>query len=134
MSDAPDDSSGHPSERGGARRTTRVGDSGSPVGSTLSIILAVAAVVAGFLILRAITDDDTAADDGGIEVPDGTEVTVPESIDPGLVTTPTAVVPTAPAGPVYSGATIVVANASGVGGSAGSMSLGAHHAGLPGRG
>ena len=30
----------------------------SPVGSTLSIVLAVLAVVAGFLILRAITDDD----------------------------------------------------------------------------
>ena len=49
--------------RARARRAAqpRVGDGGSPVGSTLSIVLAVVAVVAGFLILRAITDDD----DGG---------------------------------------------------------------------
>ncbi len=43
------------------RRSPRVGDCGSPVGSTLSIVLAVIAVVAGFLILRAITDDDDAS-------------------------------------------------------------------------
>ena len=39
-------------------RTPRVDGGGSPVGSTLSIVLAVIAVIAGFLILRAITDDD----------------------------------------------------------------------------
>ena len=83
MTDAPDDSSGLSSERG-ARRP-RVGDSGSPVGSTLSIILAVVAVVAGFLILRAITDDDSSAD--GEEVVDGggTEVTTP-TIPEGQIT------------------------------------------------
>ena len=43
-----------------ARRRQR-----SPVGSTLSIVLAVIAVIAGFLILRAITDDDDGGDDAG---------------------------------------------------------------------
>ena len=121
MTDAPDDSSGLSSERG-ARRP-RVGDSGSPVGSTLSIILAVVAVVAGFLILRAITDDDSSAD--GEEVVDGggTEVTTTPTIPEGQITVETTAVPqTAPAGPVYTGATIAVANASGIGGSAGAMS------------
>ena len=59
MSDAPEGRGREP-ERG-SRGPPRVGDSGSPVGSTLSIVLAVVAVVAGFLILRAIFDDD----DGG---------------------------------------------------------------------
>ncbi len=120
MTDAPDDSSGLSAERG-ARRP-RVGDSGSPVGSTLSIILAVVAIVAGFLILRAITDDDSSAD--GEEITGGTEteVTTP-TIPEGQITVETTVAPpTAPAGPVYTGATISVANASGVGGSAGAMS------------
>ena len=120
MTDAPDDSSGLSAERG-ARRP-RVGDSGSPVGSTLSIILAVVAIVAGFLILRAITDDDSSAD--GEEITGGTEteVTTPTIPEGQITVETTAAPPTAPAGPVYTGATISVANASGVGGSAGAMS------------
>src|SRR5262245_47696476 len=116
MTDAPDDSSGLSTERG-ARRP-RVGDSGSPVGSTLSIILAVVAVVAGFLILRAITDDDSSAD--GEEITGGgtdTEVTTPTIPEGQITVETTAVAPIAAAGPVYAGATISVANASGVGGS-----------------
>ena len=41
-------------------RSPRQGPGNSPVGSTLSIVLAVIAVVAGFLILRNITDDGGA--------------------------------------------------------------------------
>jgi hypothetical protein len=119
MTDAPDDSSGLSAERG--TRRPRVGDSGSPVGSTLSIILAVVAVVAGFLILRAITDDDSSADGEEISGGGGTEVTAPTIPEGQITVAPTTAAPTAPAGPVYTGATIAVANASGVGGSAGAM-------------
>ena len=38
------------------RRSTRVGDGGAPVTGALAIVLAVVAVVAGFLILRSISD------------------------------------------------------------------------------
>ena len=120
MTDAPDDSSGLSAERG-ARRP-RVGDSGSPVGSTLSIILAVVAIVAGFLILRAITDDDSSADGEEITGGTATEVTTPTIPEGQITVETTAAPPTAPAGPVYTGATISVANASGIGGSAGAMS------------
>ena len=131
-------------QRGSRGRTPRVGDSRSPVGSTLSIILAVIAVVAGFFILRELTDDDgtasapgTAADtDSGS--PDPTDAPTgddDDNADPtagsgvgGVTTTP------APAGQVFSGATIAVANASGVGGSAGTMSSALTTAGYEGVG
>jgi len=121
MTDAPDDTSGVPSE--GERRRPRVGDSGSPVGSTLSIILAVVAVIAGFLILRALTDDDDSADEGGTIAPavsttaaGATTTEGSDSSTPGSEVTSTSVAET------KVGATIVVANASGIGGSAGEMS------------
>jgi LytR cell envelope-related transcriptional attenuator len=114
-------------QRGGTGRPPRVGDSRSPVGSTLSIVLAVIAVVAGFLILRELTDDD-----GGTStaVDDPTEETGPQLSGPVVGSTPgegtTAgggqVTSTTAAAVVRSGATIAVANASGVGGSAGAMS------------
>ena len=119
MTDAPDDSSGLSSERG--TRRPRVGDSGSPVGSTLSIILAVVAVVAGFLILRAITDDDSS-EDGEEAGGGGTEVTTATIPEGQITVATTAAPPTGPAGPVYTGATVAVANAIGIGGSAGAMS------------
>jgi len=96
------------------RRTPRQGIGGSPVGSTLSIVLAVVAVVAGFLILRNITDDGGSSD-GGIT----TDSTNPvDSTDPVDSTTTTTTEPPL----VFVGATVVVANASGVPGSAGRMS------------
>jgi hypothetical protein len=103
----------------GTRRSPRQGVGGSPVGSTLSIVLAVVAVIAGFLILRNITDDSgsgSAATDGGSG--EGVDV-VSTTIDPIGVTTvaPTTTVFT----PVTEGATVVVANANTVGGSAGRM-------------
>ena len=100
------------------RKSPRQGVGGSPVGSTLSIVLAVVAVVAGFLILRNITDDDdgtSTADD-----PAAAESTT-TTLDVSLVTTTVAPAPTTP--PIVTeGATVVVANASGVPGSAGRMS------------
>ena len=87
MTDAPEGPAGVEPERG-RDATQRVGDSGSPVGSTLSIVLAVVAVIAGFLILRAITDDD----DGGAtdvvtpatEAPGAGDGTTPATLEPGV--------------------------------------------------
>jgi hypothetical protein len=94
----------------GARRPPRQGVGGSPLGSTLSIVLAVVAVVAGFLILDNITGD--SPDSGGpVGSPTTTAPTVTE-------TTTTTTEPQL----VLEGATVVVANASGVTGSAGRMS------------
>ena len=99
------------------RKSARQGIGGSPVGSTLSIVLAVVAVVAGFLILRNITDDD----DGASSAVDGTEETTTTTVAAGLETT--TLVPATTVPPIVTeGATVVVANASGVPGSAGRMS------------
>lgn len=120
MTDAPE-GPGAQAERGSGRRPPRVGDSGSPVGSTLSIVLAVVAVVAGFLILRAITDDD---DDGGDDITlesTPSDATSPDGTGGGTTTVGGAVTTTT-AGRVTTGATVVVANASGIGGSAAAMS------------
>lgn len=113
-------------QRGGTGRPPRVGDSRSPVGSTLSIVLAVIAVVAGFLILRELTDDDggtTTASDGTDEEqgPDPSGTLMPSSPTDGSTPEGGATSTTTPT-IVRSGATIAVANASGVGGSAGAMS------------
>lgn len=108
-------------DQGPGRRPPRVGDSGSPVGSTLSIVLAVVAVVAGFLILRSIFDDDDDNNSAGL-TPPGTTVAGSATTAPaGDGTTATTVAPTTTVGRVTD-ATIVVANASGIGGSAGQMS------------
>jgi hypothetical protein len=119
MTDAPDGPAEGEPERG-ARRSSRVSDSGSPVGSTLTIVLAVIAVVAGFLILRAVFDD---GEDAGTIGPGTADTTPGTGTGTGLTTlpgsetgttTPTVTVP-------KTAATVVVANASGIGGSAASM-------------
>lgn len=107
------------------RRSTRVSDGGAPVTGALAIVLAVVAVVAGFLILRSISDggeqsldfggvpSDVAADQADVATdPAATSpITIatlpPETTQPALVT---------------SGASVIVANANGVGGSASAMS------------
>ncbi len=105
---------------GGTGRTPRQGSGGSPVGSTLSIVLAVIAVVAGFLILRNITDDGGSSDDGtGAEVgePVTTGALPTTTFDiAGTTTTTTTTIPR-----VTEGAIVVVANGNSVGGSAGRM-------------
>lgn len=89
------------------------GSSGAPMGSTAAIIIAIVAVVAGFLILREIRSDDG----GEGAVPETTTAT---TIDPALTTTsvPAETTTTVPA-MTYEGATAVVANASTVNGAAG---------------
>lgn len=127
MTDAPDPLAEGEPERG-TRRSSRVGDSGSPVGSTLSIVLAVIAVIAGFLILRAITDDDDGTA-GGIGTDDTTE-TPGTGTQTGGSAGPTSSVPTSTTQPdVRTGATVVVANASGISGSAAAMSTALQGAG-----
>lgn len=117
MSDVPDGSGPVP------RRTTRVGDGGAPVSGALAMALAAVALVAGFLILRSISDGgersldapstgsavDQPNGDGGDD-PDATTTTV------GAATTTTTEPPL-----VVSGASVMVTNANGIGGSAGGM-------------
>ena len=98
-----------------ARRSPRQGIGGSPMGSTVSIVLAVVAVIVGFLILNNITDDGPSTSDGGSAPVDTTGDTTVDSVVADTTTTTTE----PPL--VTEGATVVVANASGVPGSAGRM-------------
>lgn len=99
-----------------SRRSPRQGVGGSPMGSTISIVLAVVAVIVGFLILNNITDDGPSADGGVVTPVDSAPVdsTVDSAIENTTTTTTEPPLVTA-------GATVVVANASGVPGSAGRM-------------
>lgn len=121
MTDAPDASGQIP------RRTSRVSDGGAPVSGALAIVLAVVAVVAGFLILRSISDsgENTAdfpepgASESGSS--GGASGGATNSTSPGesVATLP----PTTTTPPlVVEGASVVVANANGQGGSASAMS------------
>ena len=98
-----------------SRRTPRQGAGGSPMGSTISIVLAVVAVIVGFLILNNITDDGGSSTGSGGQPSSSTEPTTSDSVSATSSTTTTE----PPL--VTEGATVVVANASGVPGSAGRM-------------
>ncbi len=108
------------------RRTTRVSDGRAPVSGALAIVLAVVAVVTGFLILRSISDggeqsldfdgnaSSASADQAGVgdDAPDSTT-------DESIATLPaTTTVPAL----IKTGASVIVANANAVGGSASAMS------------
>jgi len=119
MTDASDGSGQIP------RRTPRVSDGGAPVSGALAIVMAVVAVVAGFLILRSISDGGNTQLDftpaGGQAAATGGDAD--ESADttdgPSIPTLP----PTTTEPPIVTGgASVIVANANGVGGSASSMS------------
>jgi hypothetical protein len=85
------------------------------MGSTISIVLAVVAVIVGFLILQNITDDGSSAGDGGAPVDSVVDSTPASVVETSSTTTTEPPL-------VTEGATVVVANASGVPGSAGRMS------------
>jgi hypothetical protein len=106
-----DDDPNAPSNSTSSSRRTRQGVGGSPVGSTVSIVLAVIAVIVGFLILNDITSDDDGDSAAVATVPDTATVTTAAS----------AVTTTTEPQLVTEGATVIVANASGIGGSAGQM-------------
>jgi hypothetical protein len=104
-----------------SRSNTRVGDSGAPVGSPLTIVLAVIAVAVGFLIFRSISDDGDALGPGALS--DGA-TTLPVTIAGQTTIGGTAAGPTTPttaAAQVTEGASVVVVNASEEGGSAAAL-------------
>lgn len=104
-----DDTGGTGPVTGGTPRPTR---GGPGIGSTLSIIVAAVAVILGFFILRDINDDGGTSSGGG--EPAATTTTVAESTS----TTASSVTSSTL---VTTGFTVVVANASGVSGSARQM-------------
>lgn len=120
MTDVPDGSGQVP------RRSPRVSDGSAPVSGALAIVLAVVAVVAGFLILRSISvggeqtadfPDPGASQSGSAGgADDATNSTNPDESVATLP--PTTTIPAL----VVEGASVVVANANGQGGSASSMS------------
>lgn len=93
-------------------RGGRAAGNGVSVSTTLSVIVAAIAVLLGFLILR-----DVNRDRGDTYVPDQTDETTTMPIDPSGSTIPTETT-TLP----RTGFKVMVANASGVTGSAGQMS------------
>lgn len=90
-------------------RPRKSGSSASPMGSTLAIVIAVAAVVVGFLILKNIRSDDG----GGSAATTTPTVT---TLDPNLSPTSILPSPTVPQVTVFTpttvGATVLVANSS----------------------
>ena len=102
------------------RRAPRQGVGGSPVGSTLSIVIAVVAVVVGFLILRDITQNDSSSATGSSD-PVASDVGPTTTFDSGVTTT-IGVQTTTTVALTTEGATVVVANGNTIGGSAGRMS------------
>ncbi len=100
----------------GSRRSPRQGAGGAPLGSTISIVLAVVAVVVGFLILNNITGDGSSAG-SGIDPVDS----VVDPIDPGVIGGGTSSTSTTEPALVTAGASVLVANMSGVSQSAGAM-------------
>jgi hypothetical protein len=113
-----------PDGSGPVSRRPRAGDGGAPSGA-LAIVLAIVAVVAGFLILRSINDDDdgdagespgvtTGTGDIGTSATDGTATTLAVAATTTTTTEPPLVLDPA--------VTVIVANASNVNGSAAQMS------------
>lgn len=119
MSDVPDGSGPVP------RRTTRVNDGGAPVSGALAMALAAIALVAGFFILRSISDGgeqslDLPGTGSSAQPSDGDD----PATDPDATTTTVVLATTTTTEPplVVTGASVIVANANGIGGSAGGMS------------
>lgn len=120
MTDVPDGSGQIP------RRPPRIGEGGAPVSGALAIVLAVVAVVAGFLILRSISDGGNETADfpdpaGGAGVDPDDSLVDPDGSVPGGSAVPTLPTTTTLPPIVTEGASVIVANANGQGGTAGNM-------------
>lgn len=118
MSDVPDGSGPVP------RRTTRVGDGGAPVSGALAMALAAVALIAGFFILRSISDGgdqslDLPGTGGTAQSSDGDAGADPDATTTTVATAESTTTTTPPL--VTTGASVMVANANGIGGSAGAM-------------
>src|SRR3954447_21705175 len=103
-----------------SRPPKRSGSGASPMGSRLAIVIAIAAVVVGFLILKNIRNDDNGGGSASSTTP------VATTIDPSQTTTiaPVASGPTTTAvfTPTTQGAKVQVANSSHANGVAGVLS------------
>ena len=117
MTDVPDGSGQVP------RRSSRVSDGGAPVSGALAMVLAAIALVAGFFILRSISDNgDNALDlPGTTGTADGTDGdgADPDATTTTMVSQQTTTTTEPPL--VTTGASVIVANANGQGGTAGAM-------------
>ena len=101
-----------------ARRPPRLGESRAPVTTITVLALAAVAVIAGLLILRSVTGDSTRDDEANTSSTTTTSLLpVVITVGPVASSSTTLAVPTA----AKSDAILIVANASGVGGSATSM-------------
>jgi hypothetical protein len=89
-------------------RPRKSGSSASPMGSTLAIVIAIAAVVVGFLILKNINSDDnkTTATTQPTSPPIDTSQTI--TSQPTVFTEPTTTIFT----PTTTGASVIVVNSS----------------------
>jgi hypothetical protein len=116
-------SSDVPEGSGPISRRPRGGDGGAPSGA-LAIVLAIVAVVAGFLILRSISDDDDGDAGETPGVTSGAGDTVTSNTDGAITTEPivTSTTTTVPPLVLDPAVTVIVANASNVDGSAAQMS------------
>ena len=96
---------------------------GAPMGSTISIVIAVVAVIVGFLILRNINDDGgSASGNGGLPENTSGSTLGTSGTDSTAATTATSLPAetTATSAPlVVTGGTVIVANASNINGAAG---------------
>jgi hypothetical protein len=120
MTDVPDGSGPIP------RRSPRVSDGGAPVSGALAMVLAAVAVIAGFFILRSISGNgEQTADfpDSGISASNGDSPGSDATVDPSATTEPVATLAPTTTLPsvVTQGATVLVANANSIGGSATAM-------------
>ena len=105
-----------------SRREPGKSGGGAAMGSTVAIVIAVVAVVVGFLVLRNISDSDAGGGttDPGTENSSGTTPTVDST---GAIVDPTSTVaettPTTPTSVFDAAQQVIVANAAGIGGAAG---------------
>ena len=97
-------------------RPRRSGSGASPMGSTLAIVIAIAAVVVGFLILKNIRSDDTPSTASTLP-----PATTPDSVSDTSLVTPVETQPSVLT-PQTSGANVLVANSSHANGAAGQLS------------